>query len=216
MENDCFGDIAGLLKKNEIDKAFDLLNRHILGNEELRDAFESCLANHAYHLRTEKHFNLGAISWETYNMANAQIIKRAIDLARSVCAFLGQKQKQIQELAGVERELGNKFRDQERLKREHYLLDQFEDLMRQRRELEQREQALLEEFRWLLLEEREQMENRFSKLDSVYANMAQAMRQTPPAAQGESIAILNWFTQNLDDLLMEIEAQDSDRGHHPG
>ena len=85
------------------------------------------IASSAHYRRTEKGYRLGTISWEQYNISNAQIISKILPLAKDLCLFIWD--------AGLSGYIGHPEFNRTRLR----IKEQFDSLAREIATLEVKE-----------------------------------------------------------------------------
>ncbi len=118
----CTKEIFDLLRRNEISEAIGILEQRIQENKKLTDLYSTLITSHAFYNRVEKHFMLGLISWDDYNLSNSKIIESAINLAENVCGYLAiVRQRELERKALAEkRVLWLEWQNNERIWREQH------------------------------------------------------------------------------------------------
>jgi len=87
-QKECFEMYVNLLSENRLTEVFAALDASLTKKGFSTDLTPYFVSSSAHYHRTEKEFRLGTISWEQYNISNAQIIAKVLPLAKDLCAFL--------------------------------------------------------------------------------------------------------------------------------
>ena len=87
-QKECFEKYVNLLSENNLTEVFKELDASLSKIGYSTDLTPYFIASSAHYHRTEKEYRLGTISWEQYNISNAQIISKILPLAKDLCLFI--------------------------------------------------------------------------------------------------------------------------------
>lgn len=88
FENECIEKYLHLLAENRLTEVFKELDASLTKIGYSTDLTPYFISSSAHYHRAEKEFRLGTISWDDYNVSNAQIISKIIPLVKDLCALI--------------------------------------------------------------------------------------------------------------------------------